>query len=440
MKWCLINAPILGLPIDEGRYYIDCDASGVAAGSALSQEQNGELLVIAYASWVFKDAELRYSTNQQELAAVIFGLRQYKQYVLGREFTLRSDHSALRYLMTAKEVSAVQGRYLDFLAQFEGMKIEHRPNTAHTNADGLSRRPEGSTVPSYEVGTEAANAIGSREQSGDIDGVIRTSAHAADVIGVARGLQPSTEAARPAAARDLAARAEIMDAADCLVEADDIMPESLATMRKVATKRGMHQRVSLRTTQERGRGLDTGPLNADTVTDLSSGTEVLPNKRFRRDYLTLDSYEALAELADKNWTKLQQEDPVIREIYALKADLATDDVSLLSRTDGPYAKDWDRLFVDDGLLVRVSDKDEAEPQIVIPEREQRQVIEICHAETGHQGQANTAKRASRRLFFPSWRKVIIEVCRSCPVCVRSRRGRPEGQNPTSCDMVSPNAR
>jgi hypothetical protein len=139
MKACLTSAPILGLPRDKGQFVLDTDASGMAAGAILSQHQDGELRVLAYASRTFRGAEVRYSTNQRELAAVIFGLKVFRPYLLGRSFVLRTDHSSLKYLMKTKDVTTVQGRYLDFMAQFKDMDIQHRPGASHQNSDGLSR-------------------------------------------------------------------------------------------------------------------------------------------------------------------------------------------------------------------------------------------------------------------------------------------------------------
>jgi transposase InsO family protein len=145
LKHCMVAAPILALPIDGGSYTLDTDASDFAAGAVLQQQQGDALRVIAYASRTFHGAETRYSTNQKEMAAAIYGLKQFRQYLLGRQFLLRTDHAALTYLLTAKDVTGRQGRYLDFLAQFGGMKIDHRPGVSHRNGDSLSRRPEGSS-------------------------------------------------------------------------------------------------------------------------------------------------------------------------------------------------------------------------------------------------------------------------------------------------------
>jgi len=96
MKRCLTSAPVLALPKDDGRYVLDTDCSDLAAGAVLQQEQDGQLHVIAYASRVLQGAERNYSTTRKE---AIFGLKQFRSYLLGREFTLRTGHTALTSLM-----------------------------------------------------------------------------------------------------------------------------------------------------------------------------------------------------------------------------------------------------------------------------------------------------------------------------------------------------
>jgi len=62
------------------------------------------LRVIGYASKAFTGAEKRYCITRRELAAMIFGIKNYRQYLLGKKFVIRTDHAALSYLMTAKDL------------------------------------------------------------------------------------------------------------------------------------------------------------------------------------------------------------------------------------------------------------------------------------------------------------------------------------------------
>ena len=140
LKQCLTSPPVLALPMDEGKYVLDTDCSDFATGAVLQQEQNGELRVIAYASRVLNGAERNYSTTRKETTAAVYGLKQFRQYLLGRRFTLRTDHAALTKLLKTREVVGQQARYLDFLGQYT-FDIVHRNGSRHQNSDSLSRRP-----------------------------------------------------------------------------------------------------------------------------------------------------------------------------------------------------------------------------------------------------------------------------------------------------------
>ena len=70
MKQLLTSSPIVALPRLEGRFILDTDASGVGLGAVLSQEQDGCVKVIAYASRTLSKAERNYCTTRRELLAV----------------------------------------------------------------------------------------------------------------------------------------------------------------------------------------------------------------------------------------------------------------------------------------------------------------------------------------------------------------------------------
>jgi len=72
-----VTAPILAMSLDVGTYTLDVDASNWAAGAVLQQEQEGVLRVIGYASKAFTGAEQRYCITRKELAAMIFGMKNY---------------------------------------------------------------------------------------------------------------------------------------------------------------------------------------------------------------------------------------------------------------------------------------------------------------------------------------------------------------------------
>ena len=97
-------------------------------------------MVIAYASRRLSDAERNYSTTKKELLAVVFGLKQFRYYLLCHEFLLRTDHAALTTLLRSPDPPAQQARWLDLIAEYQ-FKIVHRAGVIHRDADSLSRRP-----------------------------------------------------------------------------------------------------------------------------------------------------------------------------------------------------------------------------------------------------------------------------------------------------------
>ena len=142
LKRCLISAPLLAPPIDAGKYVLDTDASDQALGAVLQQEQNGELRVVAYASRALHPPERSYSTTRKELLAIVYGLKYFRQFLLGTRFDLRTDHAALTFLLRTPEPVGQQARWLDLIGEFD-FQIIHRPGVQHRNSDALSRRPEG---------------------------------------------------------------------------------------------------------------------------------------------------------------------------------------------------------------------------------------------------------------------------------------------------------
>jgi len=120
LKTHLVTAPILAMSLDVGEYTLDVDASNWTAGAVLQQEQGGLLRVIGYASKAFTGAEII-------------------SYLLGRKFTIRTDHAALSYLMTAKDFIGQQARWVVLMSEFD-FTIQHRAGVSHTNADALSRK------------------------------------------------------------------------------------------------------------------------------------------------------------------------------------------------------------------------------------------------------------------------------------------------------------
>jgi len=71
---------------------LQTDASALGLGAVL--EQGGH--VIAYASRTLTKSESNYSVTQRECLAAVFDMKQFCHYLLGRSFTLMTDHASLQ--------------------------------------------------------------------------------------------------------------------------------------------------------------------------------------------------------------------------------------------------------------------------------------------------------------------------------------------------------
>ena len=141
IKTLITTAPLLGLPNSKDPFILDTDASDYAIGAELIQIQNGEERVISFGSLALSHEQRRYCTTRKELLAVIRFTRQYRHYLLGRSFTVRTDHHSLLWLLNFKEPQGQLARWLEELGQYD-MSIKHRQGKKHLNADALSRKPE----------------------------------------------------------------------------------------------------------------------------------------------------------------------------------------------------------------------------------------------------------------------------------------------------------
>ena len=136
LKKCLVQAPILAYPkLTPGasEFIVQTDASAYGLGAVLQQEGH----VIAYASRTLSAPERNYSVIQRECLAVVYALKQFRHYLLGRHFTIVTDHAPLQWL-SAQKMEGLLCRWALALQEYD-FKIVYWKGTLNTNADALSR-------------------------------------------------------------------------------------------------------------------------------------------------------------------------------------------------------------------------------------------------------------------------------------------------------------
>ena len=141
LKVALTSAPVLAFPSKTGHFILDTDASHECIGAVLSQVQGSDEKVIAYASRKLSQSERQYCITRKELLSVYNFVTHFKHYLLGRHFTVRTDHRSLCWLLNWKKPNTSQYcRWRQELEIYE-MDVQYRKGEKHTNADSLSRIP-----------------------------------------------------------------------------------------------------------------------------------------------------------------------------------------------------------------------------------------------------------------------------------------------------------
>ena len=141
LKEHLTSPPVLGYARYDQPFRLYTDASGKGLGAVLSQQQDGQERVIAYASRGLSAAEQNYPAHKLEFLALKWAVTEkFMDYLYGvpHQFTVYTDNNPLTYVLTTAKLDATGHRWLAALAAFN-FNILYRPGKTNVNADVLSR-------------------------------------------------------------------------------------------------------------------------------------------------------------------------------------------------------------------------------------------------------------------------------------------------------------
>ena len=102
LKAALSGDTVLHAPDFNCDFTLQTDASCRAIGPVLSQhfEEEGGERPIAYFSRKLNGAQQRYTATEKECLAIVQAIKHFAVYLIGRRFSLQTDHKALQKLKT----------------------------------------------------------------------------------------------------------------------------------------------------------------------------------------------------------------------------------------------------------------------------------------------------------------------------------------------------
>ena len=151
----------LRLPDLNKKFLIQTDASDKSCAAILSQQHDGILVPVWFASRSLKPAEIKYSASEKELLAVIWACDKFHQFIELTPFDLETDCQALTWLMSNKFPT---GRLARWFMKLQGLKFTmvYRPRASACMkpVDALSRIQ---SISYMQVGSDCSFSI-SREE------------------------------------------------------------------------------------------------------------------------------------------------------------------------------------------------------------------------------------------------------------------------------------
>ena len=383
LKKCLTSAPHLVPPDYSRPFIVQTDWSNRGMGAVLAQlDDDKKERVIAYASRSCSPAEANYSSYKGELCAVVWAVKTWRRYLVGRELHIVTDHQPLHWLMTSKELTGQHARWALQLQDYH-FTITHRPGLQNPNADALSRSPdqEASTSDEFDCGLEDvlpphAPPADSRGPLFSDEERIRAYGHQYRVV-----------------AEATAAHCFRRDGADSAAE-------------RVFDPLGIW------------RAPDTGMLAVcfELPDEVSAGAQVA---------LALEVLNCLAALPEENSVDIWNDE---HTVHFLKTGQHLPDASAEARdriTHRALRFRWT-----DGKLYRVFGKDS--PREVPPPAERESLAARVHSQYGHLGVKRTVGLLTSGYWWRDMWKTVADVIKNCLSCDRNKAGfniRPQHLNP-----------
>lgn len=141
IKEILSSEPVLAIFNPKSQIYIYTDASTKGLGAILKQPQaNGEMKPVAYFSKKLNEPQKKKKAIFLECLAIKESIKFWQYWLIGRFFTIYSDHKPLENLNVKNRTDEELGDMVHYISQYNCV-IKYNPGKNNGEADLFSRNP-----------------------------------------------------------------------------------------------------------------------------------------------------------------------------------------------------------------------------------------------------------------------------------------------------------
>jgi hypothetical protein len=124
---------------DTRPIWVICDASLSGIGAMYGQGEDWQTCRPAgFMSKKFQNAQFNYRVFEMETIAILEALNKWEDKLIGRKFTIVTDHKALEFFARQPKLSSRQTRWMEYLSRFD-YHIQYVKGVHNKVADCLSR-------------------------------------------------------------------------------------------------------------------------------------------------------------------------------------------------------------------------------------------------------------------------------------------------------------
>jgi hypothetical protein len=366
----LVEAPIIAYPRFDQPFILQLDASDVGLSAILVQKLIDDdnvtrEHVIGYASRTLSPSERNYTATERECLAIVYGCNYYRPYLEGTRFTAVTDHKALKWLHSTKDLNTRLARWAIQIAAYD-LDIQHRPGSENGPPDALSRYPLNLNVDDDNDATEPYSIISSLSSNPPNDLLLSFSSEPGALL----LLDYLRETSLPPNSLAI-----------------PLLLPSISTQPSDSTIANIHFAENINLYEE---------IRAAQWTDSS----LLPLLNFLQHQIipTLDN---------------------LQKFYGLARLYRVIDGALYRVFRSRYSNE-EQHSISSSTSERVL--------LVIPTSEIRRIMELAHdhATGGHLGRRKTLSRLTSRFYWPHIRRDVANYVRACILC---QQYKPSNQKP-----------